>query len=107
MQAATTASTMRRQRIHLGWPQSRKSTAILFQAPSVVLLAAITLFPILYSLNLSFRAFSLILPDMTGQWVGADNYARLLNDGEFWHSVTLTIAFVVVGVTIELVLGIA
>ena len=102
----TTAAHPPHRRARFGPPQSRTATAALLQAPSVVLLVAITLFPVLYSLNLSFRSFSLILPNMTGQWVGTDNYARLLSDGEFWHSVTLTIAFVVVGVAIELVAGI-
>ena len=107
MNVATAAPARRRRRIRFGWPQSRGATAVALQAPSMVLLAAVTVFPILYSLNLSFRAFSLILPDMTGQWVGTDNYARMLSDGEFWHSVMLTIVFVVVGVTIELILGTA
>jgi multiple sugar transport system permease protein len=96
-----------RHRARIGWPQSRTATAAVLQTPSIVLLIAVTLFPVLYSLNLSFRSFSLILPGMTGQWVGPDNYARLLNDGDFWHSVALTIVFVVVGVALELVFGIA
>ena len=107
MKAATAAPDRRRRRIRFGWPQSRGATAAVFQAPSLLLLAAIAVFPVLYSLNLSFRAFSLILPDMTGQWVGTDNYARILSDGDFWHAIVLTIAFVAIGVTIELILGTA
>jgi multiple sugar transport system permease protein len=76
------------------------------QAPSIILLVAITLFPVLYSLDLSFRSFSLIIPGMTGQWVGLDNYTQMLSDGDFWHAVMLSVVFVVVGVAIELVLGI-
>ncbi|HEX9043908.1 MAG TPA: sugar ABC transporter permease [Candidatus Limnocylindrales bacterium] len=102
-----TASDAAPRRWRIGIPQSRVATAALLQAPSILLLVAITLFPILYSLDLSFRSFSLILPGMTGQWVGTDNYAQLLGDADFWHSVVLSVVFVGVGVTIELVLGIA
>lgn len=77
------------------------------QAPGLIVLAAVAVFPVIYSLNLSFRAFSLILPNMTGQWVGLDNYARILTDSDFWHSVGITLVFVVVSVTIELILGTA
>jgi multiple sugar transport system permease protein len=107
MKVAIAAPERRRRGIHVGVPQSRGATAAVLQAPSILLLAAVAVFPVLYSINLSFRAFSLILPGMTGQWVGTDNYARMLSDGDFWHSVVLTIVFVLVGVTIELTLGIA
>jgi len=105
VQAATSEPVSRPRRVGL-WPQSKRATAVALQGPSVLLLAVVTLFPVLYSLNLSFRSFSLILPDMTGQWVGTDNYSRLLTDGEFWHSVWLTVVFTAAGVTIELLLGI-
>ena len=107
MNAATAEPQRRPRRLGIGWPQSRGATAAVLQAPGLIVLAAVAVFPVLYSLNLSFRAFSLILPNMTGQWVGLDNYARILTDGDFWHSVVITLVFVVVGVTIELILGTA
>jgi multiple sugar transport system permease protein len=107
VEAARSAPPARRRGFRLGVPQTKGATAALLQGPSVVLLIAVTVFPVLYSLNLSFRSFSLILPNMTGQWIGVDNYSRLLSDGEFWHSVGLTAVFVLIGVGIELVLGIA
>jgi multiple sugar transport system permease protein len=77
------------------------------QTPAVIVLVALTLFPIVYSLNLSFRNFSYVLPGYNGQWVGADNYTRLVSDAAFWHSVWLIAVFTFVGVTIELLLGTA
>jgi multiple sugar transport system permease protein len=90
----------------LGWPQSKRSTSLVLQGPSVLLLLAITIFPVIYSLALSFQSYSLILPGHTGQWVGTDNYARILGDADFFNAVRVTIVFIVVGVSIETILGI-
>lgn len=89
-----------------GMPQSKRSTALLLQTPSVVLLLGITIFPVLYSLALSFQSYSLILPGHSGQWVGADNYVRMLSDAEFLNAARLTLTFIVVGVAVQTILGI-
>src|SRR6478752_7227131 len=65
MKVAIAAPERRRRRIHVGVPQSRGATAAVLQAPSILLLAAVAVFPVLYSINLSFRAFSLILVGVT------------------------------------------
>jgi multiple sugar transport system permease protein len=96
---------IRHPRRRLRLPQSRRGTVALLELPSVLVVVAITLFPVLYSLNISFRSFSLTLPGHTGQWVGLDNYIRLLTDSAFFHAVWLIAVFTVVGVTIELALG--
>lgn len=105
MQLAGVSSPTRRGP-RLGWPQSKRSTSLVLQAPSVLLLLAITIFPVIYSLALSFQSYSLILPGRTGQWIGTDNYARILSDADFFNALRVTIVFIVVGVSIETVLGI-
>ena len=105
MQLAGVSSPTRRSP-RPGWPQSKRSTSLLLQGPSVLLLLAITIFPVCYSLALSFQSYSLILPRHTGQWVGTDNYARILSDADFFNAVRVTIVFIVVGVSIETILGI-
>ena len=81
--------------------------AVVYQAPSVIVLAAVVLFPLAYSVNLSLRAYSLVIPGRTGQFVGAENYRRMLTDVNFGQALLTTLIFVVCAVTVETVLGVA
>ena len=77
-----------------------------FQLPSIGVLLGIAAFPIAYSIWLSFRAYSPILPRKTGQWLGGDNYAQLLNDSQFHGAIAKTMTYTAVTVSVELVLGV-
>jgi multiple sugar transport system permease protein len=75
------------------------------QGPSLLILVLIILFPLVYSATLSFQSYSPVLPGRTGQWVGLDNYQRILHDGEFFRAVLITTIFVVCAVTLETIIG--
>ena len=77
-----------------------------FQLPSVGVLLGIAAFPIAYSIWLSLRAYSLVLPGQTGQWIGGENYARLFHDAQFHGAFAKTMIYTAVTVSIELVLGV-
>lgn len=76
-----------------------------FIAPAVAVLTAIGLFPLAYTIDLSFRSFSYILPGRSGQWIGLDNYSALLGDASFLSAVGRTIIFTIVAVALELLVG--
>lgn len=97
----------KRAGFRLQLPRSKRSSAIVLQLPAVVVLVALTLFPLVYTFALSFQNFSYVLPGYNGQWVGTANYEKLVNDSAFWNSVWLISVFTVVGVTVELILGTA
>ncbi|HET7902316.1 MAG TPA: sugar ABC transporter permease [Candidatus Nanopelagicales bacterium] len=80
---------------------------VLAQGPSLLVLGLVILFPLAYSINLSFRSYSLVIPDHTGQWVGLENYSRMLHDGDWYQALLVTAIFTVCAVTIETVLGVA
>jgi multiple sugar transport system permease protein len=64
-------------------------------APALLFVAAMALFPLLYSLVLSFREWKLAQSDVPGQWVGLDNYWYLLTDDpELMESLWATLIFV-------------
>ena len=85
-----------------------RGAAPLLLIPSVVLLAVILLGPFLFMVWTSFTDLSFSLPGRDGNFVGFDNYRRLVReDGIFWHSFWLTIRFVLTAVTIEFVIGFA
>src|SRR6185295_11902498 len=80
----------------------------LFLSPTMILLLLIAIFPLIWSLYLSFTQYSVIQDAAAGpKWIGLRNYAQLLADKNVWNRFTLTASFVVPAVGIELVLGFA
>lgn len=92
-------------RPRLGWITDRW-IAISFLTPTMVLLLFITVFPLVWSLYLSFTDWSVIRDANTvPRWVGTANYWELLTDKRTWDRFVVTGHFVVPAVTIELLLG--
>ncbi|MCK4548009.1 MAG: sugar ABC transporter permease [Candidatus Eisenbacteria sp.] len=85
-------------------PSSQERAGFIFTIPWLVTFAAFGLFPVLFSLGLSFSRFNPARPGAT-HWVGLANYAELAADGTFWQSVGNT-AFFAMG-TIPFTTGIA
>ena len=77
--------------------------AVWFVSPALLVLAAVTLYPILYVLWLSLQRWSLI----AGQhgFIGLHNYVHLAHDARFWNALGNTAYFTAVSVALELVLG--
>jgi multiple sugar transport system permease protein len=73
---------------------------IWFVLPFMVVYAAFVLWPLLYGLGMSFFDTSLVSDE--SQFVGLDNYARLLTDSEVWRTLWVTVLFTA-GSTIPLV----
>src|SRR3954454_7147457 len=76
-----------------------------FSAPFVILFAVFLLIPIVASLALSFTSFGIgnIQSWSTAEFVGIDNYTKLLHDELFLKAVRNTAYFVVVGVPVTVV----
>lgn len=83
----------------------RSPVAWAMQLPGFVVLGLVVVFPLIYSINLSLRKYSLVIPGRTGQWAGLENYRKLLHDSEFGAALITTTIFVVAAVTLEAVLG--
>jgi multiple sugar transport system permease protein len=72
--------------------------------PGVAILAALSIYPTIYSLIISL--FHWNLQTTTGRrFVGFDNYTNLFTDTAFWHSVKVTLVFVAASVSIEFLLA--
>lgn len=71
-------------------------------APTVILLVALTIFPLIYSLYMSLHNFTL---GGAKTWVGIDNYRELLGDRSFWRKTWFTLQITIFAVAIELALG--
>jgi len=77
----------------------------LFLAPSVLFLLVTSVYPLLYSLRLSFYSWNMSIPFSKPVFIGLKNYANLVQDPGFINSVRITLIYVAAAVIIELVLG--
>ncbi len=75
-------------------------------APAVIVLLAITAWPIGRAVWLSMSSYSLTNPD-DRTFVGFDNYAEVVTSRTWWLAVAVSLVVVVVVVTMQLVLGFA
>ncbi len=85
-----------------------KGVGPLFLTPSLIFLVVLLLGPFVYMVGVSFTDLSFALPGRDGNFVGFDNYRRLMQDDPiFWESFRTTMTFVFGVVSIEFVLGFA
>lgn len=83
-----------------------RATPWLLMAPALLLVGAVTLYPFAYSLAISFQNMELTRIGRS-EFVGLDNYARLLEDPAFRDSLLLSVIYVLGSVAGSLVLGFA
>lgn len=82
--------------------QHRDRMKWLFVGPGILWVLAFTIFPLIYSLRLSFYKARL---GQEQTFVGLDNYARAFNDYRFWDSLEVTIILVIASVVLTVSLG--
>jgi multiple sugar transport system permease protein len=87
------------------WADRPEVVVWLLLGPCVLYLAAFAIYPLIYSLRLSFT--DLTAADGTGKWVGFRNYVDLLSDPQFWDAAKNSVVMVVASVSLEVVLGVA
>ncbi|MFD5393672.1 carbohydrate ABC transporter permease [Streptomyces sp. NPDC127097] len=92
------ARVSRRGRARTGW---------FFASPALLTIAAVTVFPVLFSVLLSFADVRLEYGGFSIQSLTGDHYAALLSSPEWRHALLFTFGFTAVTVLLELVLGTA
>lgn len=73
--------------------------------PSIIVLLLIGLFPVIYSLIVSFQKINRRVTDTSFQ--GFDNYDRLIGDDRFWEAVVNTGIMTGIALPLELIFGLA
>ena len=84
--------------------QSRSRTAVLFLAPTFIVLLAVGIYPLGRTIALSFTDFNFF--DDSASYVGIENYIGLFQDPEWLSAMYNTVFFAVVSVFLQVVLGI-
>jgi multiple sugar transport system permease protein len=74
--------------------------------PALVVLVVTTSAPLVYLAWTSLMRIDLSMPWLSG-FAGAGNYAQMLGDPRFWHSLWLTLIYTVSTVVLQVVLGLA
>ncbi|MET7881669.1 sugar ABC transporter permease [Streptomyces avermitilis] len=101
-EGARTRSRTRGARAREG--QGDGPLAALFIAPAMLGFLVFLLWPTLRGIYLSFTRFNLLTP---AQWVGLDNYVRMVNDPIFWDSLKVTVEYVIVNIGVQTVSALA
>ena len=84
--------------------QNTSRTAALLIAPSLAVMAAIILYPLLNAVWLSFFNYQLTKPNLMG-FSFLENYQTMMGDSQFWEAFRITVQFTVITVAVSLVLG--
>ena len=79
--------------------------AYLLLAPALLAIALIALYPLGYTVWLSFQQKILKLPWLGQTWVGLANYREIFTSSRFWMAFVNTVMFTLVSVALETVLG--
>lgn len=84
---------------------SDRSIAWLFITPTILLLLAINVFPLIWTVYLSFTNYKASRPNRVVEWVGLRNYERVLTDSDIWHNMLVTANFLFWTMFLQVILG--
>jgi multiple sugar transport system permease protein len=105
--APVTAGSVPAKRRSRGIPERR--LAVFMVTPSMVLIALVAVYPVIYGIWLSLHQYSLITAGLS-RWAspaGLGNYKSALQSSEFWSATRITFEFTIASVFLETLLGLA
>jgi multiple sugar transport system permease protein len=91
-------------------PRSRglgeRGLAFWMVSPSMVLIALVAAYPIIYAIWLSLHEYSVRVAGLS-RWAGLGNYQTAIQNSDWWTAVLTTFEFTIVSVVLELLIGLA
>src|SRR6266404_9519193 len=84
---------------------SDRAIAWLFITPTIVLLLAINIFPLIWTVWLSFTNYRANRPNALIRNIGIDNYHSILTDPDIWAAMQATAHFVVWTILLQTLIG--
>ncbi len=84
---------------------SDRAIAWIFVAPTIILLLAINIFPLIWTIRLSFTNFRVNRPNAPVEFVGLDNYRRILSDPDIWNTMQATAHFLFWTISLQVLIG--
>jgi multiple sugar transport system permease protein len=86
---------------------SDRAIAWIFVAPSIFLLLAVNIFPLIWTVRLSFTDYRVNRPNRDVEWVGLENYQRILSDSGIWNTMQATAHFLIWTIVLQVLIGFA
>ena len=84
---------------------SDRTIAWIFVAPSIFLLLAVNIFPLIWTIRLSFTNFRVNRINADVKWVGLRNYERILSDPDIWQTMQATAHFLIWTIFFQVLIG--
>lgn len=84
--------------------RAERKLGLMLVAPAVIVMLAVTAYPIVYALWLSLQRADLRQPDKN-QFVGLENYITVLSSPIWWNAFGITVFYTIFGVIFELIPG--
>jgi multiple sugar transport system permease protein len=103
VQAATKTPRARKGQLSEG-ARAERRLGWLLCAPAVIVMIAVTAYPIGYAIWLSLERYNLEIPQAI-KFVGLSNYGAVLSSPYWWQALKVTVIITVISVAITLVLG--
>src|SRR4051812_39914241 len=85
---------------------SERRLAFFMVSPSMLLIALVAAYPIIYALWLSLHEYSVRVAGLS-RWAGFNNYSEALSNPDFWDAMTTTLIFSACSVFLEFLIGLA
>jgi len=103
--ADATARAARRRKPELSeGAKAERRLGWMLCAPAVIVMIAVTAYPVIYAIYLSLERYNLELPQDT-KFVGFANYGAILSSPYWWQALKVTVIITIFSVAISLVLG--
>ena len=84
---------------------SDRAIAWIFVGPTIVLLLAVNIFPLIWTINLSFTNFKANRPNRAVDYIGFRNYERILTDADTWIAMQATAHFLFWTIFFQVLIG--
>ncbi len=84
---------------------SDRTIAWIFVAPSILLLLAINIFPLIWTIRLSFTNFRVNRVNAVTKFIGLRNYERILSDPDIWQTMQATAHFLFWTIFFQVLIG--
>ncbi|PJE36548.1 ABC transporter permease [Pseudooceanicola lipolyticus] len=84
---------------------SDRAIAWIFVAPTIFLLLAVNIFPLIWTINLSFTNFKANRAARGMEYIGFRNYERILTDSDIWLTMQATAHFLFWTIFLQVLIG--
>lgn len=84
---------------------SDRAIAWWFITPTILLLLAINIFPLIWTIYLSFTNYRANKTTQELEWVGLKNYQQVLTDSDIWQTLQVTAHFLCWTLVLQMVIG--